>query len=40
MAYKAHNFKQNSQAGTHKEHDALFTYKVFSHLEQRHKTKD
>lgn len=40
MASKAHNFKQNSQAGTHKERDALFTYKVFSHLEQRHETRD
>lgn len=40
MASKAHNFKQNSQAGTHQESDVLFIYKVFSHLEQRHKTKD
>ena len=40
MSSKAHNFKQNSQAGTHKESNALFTYKVFSHLEQRHKARD
>ena len=38
MAPKAYNFKQNSQAGTYKESDVLFIYKVFSHLEQRHKT--
>lgn len=40
MASKAHNFKQNSQTGTYKEHDVLFIYKVFSHLEQRHRTKN
>lgn len=38
MASKAHNFKQNAQAGTCKESDGLCIYKVFSCLEQRYKT--